>query len=149
MAPEMAVAYVAGLIPSTLVTGAHLLLFRKKVNSAPIQQLQRNLAEVSMYWSESGACVRTLAEGNPTDDARIYLRGLKLLGLACFFLSWIGMFFHLIILVSLRYIAVPRIERAILSSRLAQRRLSQGEVMEVLSEIQAHVMNAKIPGFGN
>ena len=149
MAPEMAAAYVAGLIPSTLVTGAHLLLFRKKINSPAVHQLQANLRLVGMYWSESGACIRTLAEGTPSTDDRIYLKGLKILGLACFFLSWIGMFFHLLILLSLRYLAVPRIERAILSSGLVRRTLTGAEVMDVLAEIQARVLNAKIPGFGN
>ena len=149
MAPEMAAAYVAGLIPSALVTGAHLLLFRKKITSAPMQQLQKNLATVGMYWSESGACIRTLAEGTPDSDSAIYLKGLKILGLGCFFLSWIGVFFHLLILCSLRYLAVPRIERAILNSALIRRPLGSAEVMDVLAEIQARVLNAKIPGFGS
>ncbi len=149
MAPEMAAAYVAGLIPSTLVTGARLLLFRQKVRSPTWLQVQKNLKVVGMYWSESAASVRTLAESHPVQDNASYMKGLKFLGFACIALSWAGVFFHLIILLSLRYLAVPRIEIAVLRSTLARRDLSSAEVMDVLAEIQAHVLNAKIPGFGN
>lgn len=149
MAPEMAAAYVAGLIPSTLVAGAHLLLFRQKVRTPTWSQIQKNLNKVGMYWSESAAAVRTLADGAPETDITAYMRGLRLLGLACIVLSWAGMFFHLIILLSLRYLAVPRIETAVLESSLAQRDLTSAEVMDALAEVQAHVLNAKIPGFGN
>lgn len=149
MAPEMAAAYVAGLVPSTLVAGAHLLLFRQKVRTPTWSQIQKNLNKVGMYWSESVAAIRTLADGAPESDTAAYMRGLRLLGLACIVLSWAGMFFHLIILLSLRYLAVPRIETAVLKSSLAQRDLTSGEVMDALAEVQARILNAKIPGFGN
>lgn len=146
MAPEMAVAYVAGLIPSTLVSGAHLLLFKRRINSPPVRLLQNNLAEVGLYWSESSASIRECREGSAKRDEQLYLRGVKILGLGCFFLSWVGVFFHLLILLSLRYIAMPRLERALMRSSLATRSLSAEETRRALIEIQAQVMNARIPG---
>ena len=142
MAPEMAAVYTIGLIPSALVTGAHFLLHHKKLQSPAFQQVQRNLNLEDCFWSETQGTVVALHGANAhafegdlmANDVDQYRRSLKVMGVVMFFLSWPGFLFHLLILISIRWLAVPRLERKIFASPLAQRDLSRPEVKALLSE---------------
>lgn len=145
MIPEIAAAYVAGLVPSSALTGLHLFLFRRKIKSKEMRCLQINLQKVNLFWSESNGEISTLEQGTPTLSERKYFRNVLIFGVIFFFLSWIGFFVQLLIMISLRYLAMPRVERALFASRLAADELSEAEVRSELQLLRGTVMNATIP----
>lgn len=134
MAPEMAVSYVVGWIPSAAVTGLHFYLHRKKVRSAPYQQLQKNLRKVNLVWRESRANMEPFAEGKEERDLALYEKNLLLMGTFFFFLSWAGFVFNLIILVSMHKLAVSRKEQKIFASPLTERDLEAKDIETILKE---------------
>lgn len=134
MAPEMAVSYVVGWIPSAAVTGLHFYLHRKKVRSGPYQQLQKNLRKVNLIWRESRADIETFTEGKEERDLALYEKNLLLMGTFFFFLSWAGFVFNLIILVSMHKLAVSRKEQKIFASPLTQRDLEAKDIETILKE---------------
>lgn len=145
MIPEIAAAYVTGLVPSSALTGLHLFLFRRKIKSKEMICLQNNLQKVNLFWSESSGEISTLEQGTPALSERKYFRNVIIFGVIFFFLSWIGFFVQLLIMISLRYLAMPRVERALFQSRLAKELMTEAEVRIELQLLRGTVMNATIP----
>lgn len=145
MIPEMAAAYLTGLVPSAALTALHLYLFRRKIKSNEMTCLQTNLQKVNLFWSESNGEISTLEQGTPAQSERKYFRNVLIFGVFFFFLSWIGFFVQLLIMISLRYLAMPRVERALFASRLAAEELSEADVRKELQLLRGTVMNASIP----
>lgn len=144
MAPELAAVYVVGLVPSASLTALHLFLFRRKIKSEEMQTLQVNLQKVNLFWSESNGEISTLEQGTPAQSERKYFRNVIIFGIIFFFLSWIGFFVQLLIMISLRYLAMPRVERALFASRLAEEDLIESEVRKELQILRGNVMNSEI-----
>lgn len=134
MAPEMAISYVVGWIPSATVTGIHFYLHRKKVRSVPYRQLQNNLHKVGLIWRESRSDIETFAEGKEERDLVLYEKNLLLMGTFFFFLSWAGFVFNLIILVSMHKLAISRKEQKIFASPLIERDLNASDIETILKE---------------
>lgn len=145
MIPEIAGAYVTGLIPSSGLTGLHLYLFRRKIHSKAMAVLQLNLQKVNLYWSESNGEISTLEQGTPSQSEKRYFKSVVIFGIVFFFLSWIGFFVQLLIMVSLRYLAMPRLERALFASKLAEHEMSESEVRNALQLLRGTVMNSSNP----
>lgn len=134
MAPELALSYVVGWIPSAAVTGMHFYLHRKKVHSSTYQQLQKNLRKVGFIWRESRSDIETFAEGKEARDLALYEKNLLLMGTFFFFLSWVGFVFNLIILVSMHKLAISRKEQKIFASPLTDRDLEASDIETILKE---------------
>jgi hypothetical protein len=134
MAPEMALSYVIGTIPSLTVTVLHFWLHKKKITSKPFLQLQRNLQGVQKYWCESQGKILDLTEDAIAKDDKNFRKTLKVMGTIFFFLSWFGFFFNLIILISIHSIAISRYEKKIFNSALCEDDLSFSEVENVLKD---------------
>ena len=145
MIPEIAAAYVTGLVPSSALTALHLYLFRRKIKSKEMHCLQSNLQKVNLFWSESNGEISTLEQGTPALAERKYFRNVIIFGVFFFFLSWIGFSVQLAIMISLRYLAMPRVERALFASRLAHQDLPESDVRSELQLLRGTVMNATIP----
>lgn len=135
MAPEMAVGYIVGWIPSAGVTALQIWLHRKKVKSAPYRLLQSNLQKAQLQWRESRACIEPFHEGKEESDLKAYEKNLLLMGGFFLFLSWMGFFFNLLVLVSVHSLAVSRLERSIFASRLTEKELSGEQVLEAVQEL--------------
>src|SRR4051812_32509323 len=123
MVPEMAAAYVIGLPATAGLTGLHAFLFRRKMNSAKMRNIQMNLQSVNLFWSDAEGKIKPWSEGAVEADRKTYFTTVKWLGILCFFLSWIGFFLQLLVMVSIRYLARPRTERKIYDSDLTTARL--------------------------
>ena len=145
MIPELAAAYVTGIVPSAALTGLHLYLFRKKIKSPEMSTLQQNLQKVNLFWSESNGEVSTLEQGTPAQSERHYFKNVMIFGIIFLFLSWIGFFVQTLIMISLRYLAMPRVERALFASKLAHQNLNEAEVRAELQILRGAVMNTEIP----
>lgn len=138
MAPELAVAYVVGWVPSCFVTGLHFYSHRKKVRSESYQQLQRNLHKVGLSWREAHSNIEEFKEGKEDHDLRNYEKNLLLMGAAFFLLSWAGVIFNLIVFFSVHSWAVSRKERQIFSSDLTSKELSPDQVQGILKELSSY-----------
>lgn len=136
MAPELAVSYVIGWIPSLTLTGVHFHLHRKKLNSPATINLQRNLRQAGLYWNETDSRVQEYKEYSAEKDRAASRRSITLMGTFSFFFSWIGFFFHLLILLSIQVLAVSRLEKALYSSELAQREVSPTELQNILQDLK-------------
>lgn len=135
MAPELAAAYIVGWIPSLTLTGVHFHLNRKKVQSTASQTLQKNLRQVGLYWNETNAAVQEFREGLPDKDYAASKRSILMFGLFSFFTSWIGFFFHLIILLSVQTLAVSRLEKALFVA-LSTREMTVSETQAALQDLK-------------
>jgi hypothetical protein len=147
MLPELAAVYVTGLVPSAAVTGLHLVLFQRKMASPEVLRLQSNLAKLDLFWAESRGEIRRLNEGldTPLTDRAAYVRHVRWVGLLTFFLSWPGAALHILLMISLRYLAKPRLERAIGATALVTQALETIQIQAILEDLDRAVMNARIP----
>ncbi|WP_374079085.1 hypothetical protein [Bdellovibrio bacteriovorus] len=136
MAPEMAAAYVVGWIPSAAITGLQIWLNRKKVKSAPYRQLQKNLQKVGLIWRESRSDMEPFREGKEEQDLKSYEKNILLMGTFFLFLSWVGFFFNLLVLISVHSLAVSRKERKLFSSDLTTQDLAVEPIQEILKECE-------------
>ncbi|XGC81880.1 hypothetical protein ACES2L_05210 [Bdellovibrio bacteriovorus] len=135
MAPEMAVGYIIGWLPSAGVTVAHIWLHRKKVKSARYRLLQSNLQKVQLQWRESRSDLEPFVEGKEEQDLKAYEKNLLFMGMFFLFLSWVGFFFNLIVLFSVHSLAISRKEQKVFASSLTERNLSPAEVDVVVKEL--------------
>ncbi len=136
MAPELAVSYVVGWIPSLAVTALQYRYHKKRIQSPAFQQLQKNLAQVETYWSETQSGFLPLHPDSFQKDQESFKRSLWIMGAIFFFMSWLGFIFNLIVLLSIRWMAVPRLERKVFASTLCEKQLPHKEVLEQLQELQ-------------
>lgn len=134
MAPELAAAYVIGWIPSAGVTGLHLWLHRKKVQRPTYRKMQANLQKAGLLWRESRSDLEPYQEGKEDQDLKAYEKNLLLMGSFFLFLSWLGFFFNLLVLISVHSLAVSRKERFLFSSALTEQDLLVEQVQEILKE---------------
>lgn len=136
MAPEMAASYIIGWIPSAIVTGLQFQRHRKKVASPPYRLLQANLHKVDLIWRESRSDVEPFSEGKEDHDLKSYEKNLLLMGTFFLFLSWLGFFFNLLVLISVHSLAVSRKERKLFSSDLTVQDLTADQVRQILKECE-------------
>ncbi|MBO9668331.1 MAG: hypothetical protein J7501_16140 [Bdellovibrio sp.] len=137
MAPEMAVGYVIGVIPSLAATAVHFWFHKKKLKSSAFQQLQTNLASIHKFWSESQSRILALEDGSSEQDQEAFKKSLAIMGTLFAFLSWMGFIFNIIVLWSVHSLAVTRLEQKVFASDLCKRTLSASEVQALVAEIEA------------
>ncbi len=145
MAPELGVAYVTGLIPNFALTSLHLWLARRRAKSPDTQNLQLNLLKLQLVWCETKAELQRLNPPTPersldTQDRDLehYNKTAVIFGALCAAISWLGFFFQLLMMASLRYLASPRNERFLRASRLTQTPdLTVTEISEILEQLQS------------
>ena len=134
MLPEMAVSYSIGLLPNLGATGLHLYLHRRKMLSPGMKQLRHNLSQIHCYWNDSKNRIENLRKNSFQEDLWAYQKGVFIFGALCFFMSWLGFFIQVMIMVSLRYIVISRFEQEIFSSELAAKSLATNEITSFLED---------------
>lgn len=135
MAPEMAAAYIVGLVPSAAVTGMQIWFHRKKIKSIKYRLLQQNLKKVNLVWREAHSELEPYKPDKENQDLKKFEKDILLMGTLFFFLSWIGAFFNGIILFSVHVLAVSRKERKIFASALTQEDLLVEKIQDILREL--------------
>ena len=122
MLPELAVVYASGLIPSAGLTALHSFLFRRKMHSTQMMNVQNNLRSIDMFWSDSESKIKPFAISDFEKDQSAYYRTVLILGTVCFFLSWVGFALQLL---------------KVFASALTEKTLSPSEVKSIVTELQA------------
>ncbi|MFZ4402917.1 MAG: hypothetical protein ACOYOK_02335 [Pseudobdellovibrionaceae bacterium] len=135
MAPELALAYTVGLIPSGGFSLFHFLYHKRKSKSAAMIQLQNNLKKCNYFWSENTGTIEIYSTELQLKDQQQQRSTYILICSTATLLSWLGLFFHLIVFFSLNYIAISRNEKKIFSSALVDQDLSIENVEDLLKEL--------------
>lgn len=131
--PELAAVYALGFVACLALTILYVFLRERRRHSRGAQMIQANLAKLNLYWSDSADAIVPLTADSAIDETRRSQRTIGYLGLLLSLLSWIGVFFLLIIMVSERYLARSRRERHLFGSKLA--REAQFDANVVRSEL--------------
>ena len=111
--------YAASAFLSLTLTLANYWATRSQLRSTQMQNLNRNLGLIGRFWSTSTSEIAHLVPGQPNSDHRKSLQHILWLGLLGLG-SAPGFFLLLIISISLRYLARPRLENKLLHGPLAQ-----------------------------
>lgn|GEM_PF-1911093 len=84
---------------------------------------------------ESRSDLEPYRDGKEAHDLAAYEKNLLLMGTFFLFLSWLGVFFNLLVLFSVHSLAVSRKERKLFSSDLTAQDLSASQIQEILKEL--------------
>lgn len=133
--PELAAAYGVGLILTLCLMGLHMFLQSRKQRSPEMRQVQSNLKKINLFWSESESQIKDYAPGAETKDAQKSIRSILVSGIGLAFLSWLGLFFQFVLMLSLRYLAVKRLEIRLFESELAEKDLDAEKSREIAAQI--------------
>lgn len=131
--PELAFGYLIGFTLCTCLVGFHYHLQLKKINSKKMFFIQKNLSQVNFYWSETNAEIQTLTTDSVFIDNRNSLKTILIFGLACMVLSWLGLIFQFIILISIKSLAIKPIEKKLFLSDLALKELTIKEIQDIIN----------------
>lgn len=134
--PELAMMYAAGLLAVWICAGLVIALEIRLEKSEKIMFLQRNLAALELRFSHARDEVISLSEQRSISQ----LRTLGLLAAFCSFLSWPGLLFFVVIVVSLAKLA--HVERKVLlASPLSQGEMSSTQSEAILNQVSESYRN--------
>lgn len=126
--PELAAAYAVGFLACLSLTGLFALLWRRRRESGEMKTLNENLHKAGFYFAEStDRLVRWSAEDAERERSS-GLRTILITGGLLTFLSWAGVFFLLVIMISYRFLARSRLEKLLSASPLAAKSLERAEI---------------------
>lgn len=125
--PELAAIYLAGLLANWLFA-AVLVLREWRIETSPAMlRLQDNLGRLDLRFSNS----RDAVVGSGGERPPSQIRTLMFLGLFCSMLSWPGLFFAILIAVSLEKLA-HRERHALFATALARAELAETSQIRAL-----------------
>jgi len=134
--PELAAIYFMGLVVCLALSLLYVFLKERRRSSEEIKMIQSNLHKAGYYWSENAESVKPWNEDAVLEENRRSDRSTVMTGALLSLLSWAGVLFLLIIMVSDRYLAQSRKEKRMLASDLAQRNLNSQDVSNKLKELE-------------
>ncbi len=117
--PELAAAYSIGFVSCLILTIVYIYLRRRRRQSSAAQTLQGNLRKAGLFWSDESDTVAPWSSEAEATEARQSQKSVTYTGLILSLLSWAGVFFLLIIMLSERFFARSRRERRIFAFALA------------------------------
>ena len=135
--PELAAFYFAGLVACLALTILYVALRKRRRGTGRAQILQANLQRAGLFWSDSqDAVVRWDPEVNKGENEKSQ-KAVALTGVMLSLLSWAGVGFLLIVMLSERFFARSRRERRLFASRVAtQEGLSRLDVLAELDRLE-------------
>ena len=116
----------------------HILTLKRFFKSSAYLNLNANLSNLGLFWSESKSEILNIqSESVALDQKEAINSFLRLAAVACF-TSMIGCVFLLIFIFSLRVLAKSRLEKRILNCKLTQqKKLEFTEVKNIVLGLQA------------
>lgn len=133
--PEIAAAYAAGIFLTFCLVGLHIYLQSHKQKSLAMRQVQNNLKKINLFWSESESEIKAYEPLAEKQDAEKSIRSILISGVGFIFLSWLGFFLQLILMFSLKYLAVKRVETRLFESELAEKDLDAEKSRDLVAKI--------------
>ncbi len=135
--PELAAFYVVGFVVSLGLTCVFVFLWSRFRAREELRTLNTNLQKAGLYWSESQDRLVKWNEAEAISETQRARRQLWMTGAALSFLSWAGLLFIFILMLSYRFLARSRFERRLLTSDLARNTdLTPDQISERLEEVR-------------
>ena len=127
--------YFASLCLSLIITGLSYWSSWRYLHSKPVAHLDLNLAKVGKFWSHTTGALEPLTANSREQDRDKSLKQILWLGLLGFG-SAPGCLLLIIVSLSLRFIARPRLEQKLMQGPLSQKpTLSEEEVRMILQNL--------------
>jgi hypothetical protein len=135
--PELAAVYFVGLVACLALTILYVFLRKRRRQTRAAETVQTNLRKADFYWSDSrDAVVKWNPEANELEATKSQ-KAIALTGSVLALLSWAGVFFLLIIMLSERFLARSRRERRLFGSQIAKNpSLSREQVLAELDQLE-------------
>lgn len=130
--PELAVVYLVGFLITAGLVALHIFLQIQKQKSTEMRFIQSNLKKINLFWSDCDANIKEFQIGAEEKDLDKSIKSILLSGVGFTFLSWLGFLFQLVVMMSLRYLAVKRLERNLFSSELSENEVSNEKTREIV-----------------
>ncbi len=133
--PELAAGYLVGFILTLCLMGLHIYLQSRKQKSPAMRQVQSNLKKINLFWSDSESEIKDYIPGAEKSDAEKSIRSILVSGVGFSLLSWLGLFFQFVVMISLRFLAVKRIETKLFQREIAEKELNTEKTREFVNQI--------------
>lgn len=134
--PELAAIYILGVVVGYALTSLNIWIRNRHRRSTSFMTTQTNLRKADLYWSDNEDKIVEWNETREKEDADRGNRGFAIAGALISALSWAGVLFITIIIVSEHFLARSRRERALFASPIGARdNLSRGEVESLVGEL--------------
>ncbi len=118
--PELAAVYSLGFVLCLALTVVYVFLRDWRRHTPAVERLQTNLRKAGFYWNDSrDAVMRWENEASEAENKKSQV-AIGYTGLILALLSWVGIVFLLIIMLSERFFARTRRERRLFSSSLTK-----------------------------
>jgi hypothetical protein len=117
--PELAAAYTVGFLLCLMLTTLYIFLRERRRSSRAALTVQKNLKKLNLFWSDSTDQILVLESDSAEAEARKSRSAIGITGFILSLLSWAGVFFLLVIMLSERFLARSRRERRLFGSLLA------------------------------
>jgi uncharacterized membrane protein YvbJ len=135
MLPELAISYVVGATSSVSLSGLHIFLYRKKIGSHAFKQLQANLNQCGLYWSDIESQIKPGTNEDTQSDHNKYIKSVLLSGAIFAALTWLGFILQFLMMFSIRYLTISRQEIRIFSSDLSKKIIPPEQVRTLVDEL--------------
>ena len=133
--PELAVGFLAGFFMTAGLVALHLFLQFRKMKTRRMLLIQKNLRQLGLYWSDSESTIKNDEPGASQNDIKKSIRSILISGVGFMFLSWLGFVMQMTLMLSLRYLAVKRIETRLFESELAEKEVSADVSREIVQKL--------------
>lgn len=131
--PELAFGYLVGFIITALLVALHVFLQIQKQKSTSMRLVQSNLKKINLFWSESESSIKKYEVDGEKKDFDKCIKSILISGFGFMFLSWLGFLFQFILMLSLRYLAVKRVETNLFESALSKQEHDIPAIQQLVS----------------
>ncbi|MES2964760.1 MAG: hypothetical protein V4760_12780 [Bdellovibrionota bacterium] len=134
--PELAAFYALGVLVGFVLTAFNIGLKKRHRTSSSFRNVEANLRKIDLYWSDNEDRIVEWTETRAKDDASKGNLGFAIAGALISALSWLGVVFLIVLVVSEHYLARSRRERALFASPLGEsENLSSDEVRRLVGDL--------------
>lgn len=135
LVPEF-IALFMGMFACWGTTLLYILWNARKSRREKLLCIHRNLQKINLAWSNNEAAFKPAAEVNFKKETLSEYKWFLVAGGVLSFASWLGFFILGVLIISLEYLAKPRLEKALFLSPLAtDPALTVADVQRLVSEI--------------
>lgn len=134
--PELAAIYLLGVFLGFVLTAANIGLRKRRRASREFRNVENNLKKAELFWSENEDRIVDWTETRAKDDVAKGNSGFAIAGALISALSWGGVIFLSILVLSEHVLARSRREKALFASALAASEdLDKDEVTRLVGEL--------------
>lgn len=135
LVPEF-IALFVGMFACWSLSVAYVLWTRRRSRREQLQRIHENLSKIQMAWSNNDAVIKPASEVNFTIENQREQKWFLLAGTILSVASWLGFLLLVVLIMSLEFLAKPRLERALFESELAKNKsLSPEEVQALVNQL--------------